>query len=323
MKLPYVKPYRSVDDCLELMQERGLVVRDATHAKRALTRIGYYRLSAFSYPFREFCQTTDGRLTRCERFKDGATFDQVMSFYLFDKALRMELMDAIERIEIAIRTALIEVIGAVNPQGHLDPRTYKPRFSESKDGEETDFAKFVVGLEETFKGSKEEFAKHFGRNYSGNPPIWVKAGTWQWGHLTHILRFLDEAHKTAIAERINPNLPRKTMQSWVSALNDVRNDCAHHSRLWNKPLINSPGLPKAKIIPELDHLRERRVGDDAPTKRIYSAIVVMIYILKQFYPKTQWQCRLKNRILAERLPAEIGLATAGFPDGWEMQPIWQ
>ncbi len=29
---------------------------------------------------------------------------------------------------------------------------------------------------------------------------------------------------------------------------------AHHSRLWNKPLINSPGLPEAKIIPEPDDL---------------------------------------------------------------------
>ena len=114
------------------------------------------------------------------------------------------------------------------------------------------------------------------------------------------------------------------MVSWVSALNDVRNDCAHHSRIWNKPLTNSPGLAKPEgRIPELDHIRVQRPGDDAPTKKIYSAIVVMIYILKQFHPRTKWQCRLRERILAEDLPREIGLKTAGFPNGWEHQLIWQ
>lgn len=302
---------------------RGLKIPDMAHARRSVERIGYYRLSAFSYPFRDFCDIPDqSKPVRCDRFKRGATFDQVIAFYLWDKAIRMELMDAIERIEIAIRTALIEVIGKVNPHGHRDARTYKPRFSED-DTDGTFLAKFVARLESSFLRSKEEYAKHFLKNYAGPPPIWVEAGTWEWGNMTYILRFLDDKHKSAIAERIHPNLPRKTLESWVNTLNDIRNDCAHHSRIWNKPLVNSPGLPPRGTIPELDHLRVQRTGDDAATKRLYSAVVVMAFLLRQFYPNTQWPCRLRHKITDAALPDEISISKAGFPEDWSAHPVWQ
>jgi abortive infection bacteriophage resistance protein len=109
----------------------------------------------------------------------------------------------------------------------------------------------------------------------------------------------------------------------VTALNEVRNGCAHHSRIWNKPLVNSPGVPPRGTIPELDHLRQTREGDDAPTKRIYSAIVVMVFLLKSYYPNSRWNFRLKEHILKSKLPNEIGLETAGFVLGWSDQNIWK
>jgi abortive infection bacteriophage resistance protein len=64
------------------------------------------------------------------------------------------------------------------------------------------------------------------------------------------------------------------------------------------------------------------MGDDAPTKKIYSAIVIMIFMLRQYYPRTRWHIRLRDKILTQDLPYEIRPQTAGFPEGWEYEAIW-
>lgn len=304
-----------------------MVISDRVHAERSLGRIGYYRLSAFSYPFRDFCPVPfikgdEKQVVRCDKFKVGTTIDQVISFYLFDKAVRIELLDAIERIEVAVRTALVEVLGELNPYAHRDSRTYKDRFSERDENGDIPLELFIHGLDDHFERSKEDFAKHFSNRYFGPPPIWIEAGTWTWGNLTYIIANLQDKQKEAIAARIHPDLPRKTFASWIAALNDVRNSCAHHARTWNKPLINSPGVPPKETFKQLDHLRQPRMKDDAPTKRIYSAIVIMTFILQQYYPKTQWHIRLRDMVLAASLPKEIAPETAGFPVDWQDEDIW-
>jgi abortive infection bacteriophage resistance protein len=325
--LKYLKQHKSIDECIDIMLMRGMEIPDRGHAERSLHRIGYYRLSAFGYPYRDFCPipTPDGETeqkVRCDKFKEGTSFDQAINFYLFDKTLRIELLDAIERIEIAVRIAMIEVLGELGPHAHRDRRSYKDRFSEKGEDGSTPLELFIAGLDQHFRSSKEDFAKHFSLKYFGPPPIWIEAGTWTWGNLTHIIAHLSDKNKMAIAARIHPDLPMKTFASWITALNDVRNSCAHHARTWNKPLVNSPGVPPKTTFGQLDHLRQPRMGDDAPTKKIYSAIVIMIFMLRQYYPRTRWHIRLRDKILTQDLPYEIRPQTAGFPEGWEYEAIW-
>ena len=322
----YLKPFKTVEECLDILVMRGMVIPDRAYAARFVDRVGYYRLSAFYYPFRDFCPLPgeDGRMVRCDKFRPGTHFEDVRRFYLFDKEMRLTLADALERIEIALRSALVEVLGQISPQAHRDARTFKARFAEADDKGDVPLKQFCEGLDGHFARSKEEFAKHFRRSYTGTPPIWVEAGTWDWGKLTHIVANLADRHKIAIAARIHPDLPIKTLASWVTALNDLRNDCAHHSRIWNKPLVNSPGVPPAGIIPALDHLRGADGSrQDAPTKRLYSTLVVMVFLLRQFHPQSAWHKRLKEKILSADLPAEIPLISAGFPPGWDSQWIWR
>ena len=302
---------------------RGLDIPCRAYARRTVERVGYYRISAFFYPFRDFCiLPDDAGKVRCDHFREGASFDDVVAFYLWDKDMRLLISDALERIEISIRATIVEVLGAINPHGHRDPRSYKSSFSEVGEDGESPIMKFTAKLEEAFQRSKEDYAKHYRSRYIGSPPIWIEAGTWGWGNMTHILRYLDEKHKNSIAKKIHPNLPRKTMESWLNALNDVRNDCAHHSRVWNKNLVNSPSFPKCASFPEFQHLKTKQPKGAAPTQKLYGALVVMAYLLKQFYPRTQWHVRMRDHVLTAKLPPEISIATAGFTDGWEREEIW-
>lgn len=84
------KPAHTIDQQLELLCQRGLVIPDEGRARHYLANISYYRLSAYTRPFYVPREQT-------HRFLPGTTFDQVLALYIFDRELRILLLDAIER----------------------------------------------------------------------------------------------------------------------------------------------------------------------------------------------------------------------------------
>ncbi|MFM7444854.1 MAG: Abi family protein [Tabrizicola sp.] len=324
--LPYLKPFRTTRSNIEVLRLRGMAFGDEEHAVRSISRIGYYRLSAYWYPFRDFCAlpSEGGKLIRCDRFSAGTTFEQVLDFYLFDKAIRLMISDALERIEIGVRATVIEVLGARGPHAHRDPRSYNVTLTTLDHGTGTlPLKTFLARLDDGFNKSKEEFAKHFRRTYAGHPPIWIAAGAWDWGNLAHVVSHLSDANINAVCAMIDPRLNRKTLISWMTSLNEVRNACAHHSRLWNKVLTNRPGFQRTGELPEFDHMRgaKGKMVDHRVT-RLYGALTTIVFLMKWIHPKTQWHRRLATRVMSETLPTEISPMAAGFPDNWQTEALW-
>ena len=49
--VPYTKPAKSPADLVQQLKQRGLAIADEARAERYIDNIGYYRLSAYMYPF--------------------------------------------------------------------------------------------------------------------------------------------------------------------------------------------------------------------------------------------------------------------------------
>ena len=115
--MAYTKPWQSVPDQLALLQARGMDIGDTAKATDYLERIGYYRLSGYWYDFRvrgePFCPLdpeTGGKPKKVkierpvlDEFKPSTRFHDAVDLYVFDKKLRLLALDALERIEIALR----------------------------------------------------------------------------------------------------------------------------------------------------------------------------------------------------------------------------
>ncbi|WP_205570078.1 Abi family protein [Actinomyces lilanjuaniae] len=114
----YAKPALSHDELITLYEERGLLVPDHDRAKRYLRRIGYYRLSPCTLPFQTSHQS--------HHFKKGTTFDDVLTLCIFDRELRLLVMDALERLEVAVRSALSDTMVETAPGKALGQRSRSP-----------------------------------------------------------------------------------------------------------------------------------------------------------------------------------------------------
>ena len=61
--------------------------------------VSYYRFSAYLFPFRSRAELG--------KFVPGTTFEKVWNYYRFDRKLRFLVMDAIERVEVAVRSSIV------------------------------------------------------------------------------------------------------------------------------------------------------------------------------------------------------------------------
>lgn len=320
---PYTKPYQSIPDMLSTLEQRGMAIADKSRAAACLERIGYYRLSGYWYPLRksEIVDGPDGSKRRVilDEFRDGANFGLVHQLYVFDKKLRLLLLDAIERVEIALRVAIAIYMGAKDSEAHLDANLLDGHFTKNKKPNgKTGHQEWIEKYRSHVARSKEEFVNHFSSKYAGSEiPIWIAIEVWDFGTLSFFFSGLKYGDKRYIANKFNikdPNL----LGSWIRAINGVRNACAHHSRVWNNPLVETPKIPKIDEHADLQHL----IGDRPAQTRIYAVAVALQYLLSSINPGSQWGDRLKE--LCETFPTSdnLNVSQGGFPENWGNEPLW-
>jgi len=309
----YSKPYRDPAQQVTILQNRGMVITDIAKAQSYLERIGYYRLSAYWYPFRQ-SECKGEEVVVEDDFKTGTSFETIFELYVFDKNLRLILLDALERIEIALRTDIALLLGKHDIKAHRNPNLMHGNFAKkqiknSKGENTTTHKEWLKLLDRKFAKSKEDFVQHFKKKYIGDSlPIWMATELLDFGALSYFYDGLRISDKKEIAEHYS--IPSGDMlASWLRCLGDVRNICAHHSRLWNRPLVNRPSWTKIGEIDGFDHT--------ANNTRLYAVLLIIKFLLKTINPSTTWGERLSKHI--DKFPTNqyISLKNAGFPENWK------
>src|SRR5580698_8803666 len=95
---PFTKPALGLEDLAILLASRGLVFDNWAGSFDHLEHIGYYRFTGYLHPFR-----VGGAGPSAEYYKAGTTFEVVHDRYIFDRKLRLLVLEAVEKIEIAVR----------------------------------------------------------------------------------------------------------------------------------------------------------------------------------------------------------------------------
>src|SRR5699024_4401240 len=111
----YDKKWLSVDDQIAQLRSRGMIVEDEESAFHHLQNISYYRLSGYWYPYR--CRDTNAKNKgntppkRTDEFWSGTSFEEVRKLYVFDQKLRALVLEAMDRLEVALRCTISHTLG--------------------------------------------------------------------------------------------------------------------------------------------------------------------------------------------------------------------
>ena len=275
-----------------------------TRIRPSWSAVNYYRLSGYLHPFRE--RDADGAVL--DNFRKGTTLEVVWERYCFDRRLRVLVLDAIERIEVSLRTKLVyQFVHAHGPFGHLDDRNL-PKLEISQ------YLDLRVAMQEETRRSKEVFKKNFQKKYGEdhkNLPLWMVSELMTMGRLLTFFNGVAPDFKRKIAGEYE--LPDEVLLSWLRSLNTARNICAHHSRFWNQTLGCAPLLPRARKYPAW-HL------DPKPKQnRVGVILFICAHMLRLITPTSRWTGRVE-RLLQEypAIPHEL----MGLNSGWYDHPVW-
>jgi len=293
------KPSKSIPDQIALLQERGMVIQNVQQATWALSHISYYRLRAY-WLYYEADPESGNHV-----FKDGTTLEAVLALYEFDRHLRLLLMDALERIEVAARGAWAHQMAMVyGPHGYLNAALY-PRTDR--------FQANLAQLQSEYDRSHDVFVDHYKRTYNNPPlpPVWMAAEFISFGLLSKFFSALGgRADRKAIARKIG--FDDRVFQGLMHHLATVRNICAHHSRLWNRrftvtfPIAQNPASLADTIAPEAD-------------RKLYNTLSMLLHSMGIVAPESDWPSRL-TCLIAENPTGDF--AAMGFPDDWRERPLW-
>lgn len=286
------KPPLTLDQHINLLISRGLIINDQTLVKDYLQFIGYYRLSAYFIPF----QTVDNK-SEPHQFKPNTTFENVLDLYIFDRKLRLLFLDAIERIEVAIKAIISNTITLKynNASWFLNEKLFNKYFQHQK---------FLAEIQKEINQAKksELFIQNYYQKYNNPnyPPSWMLMELLSLGTVSTIYKYLNLELKKEIAQVLS--IPYIILESWLHSLSYTRNICAHHSRLWNRTFTIKPKIIKKfkQNIPNND--------------KLLAQILIVIYLLKKITNQSHWLDNFKA--LTQEYP-QIKLSSMGIPQNWD------
>ncbi|RLY94337.1 Abi family protein [Kocuria tytonicola] len=274
---------------------------DESLARQWLSNVSYYRLSAYWFPAR----SVDATGAVVDEFRAGTTFADAVALYEADRKLRMLVHDGMERIEIAMRTRLGELLCEEGPVSYKDPARFRPRFDHA--GWLTTAQKRVARSERT-----SESIKHYQATYGGTYPFWVLAEVLDFSDISRLFSGLSAAEQRAVAESLDITIRPETLSReqrskatrqsplapWMHQMTVIRNITAHHGRLWNRSFVPAPttGLRTQACFHALPA---------GQSERIFGALTLMAHILRTTSPGTSWPAKVANHLESQFLPNNL------------------
>lgn len=318
-----IKKRTTVDEQIVLMQSRGMEVSDSL-ARQWLASVSYYRLSGYWYPYRVLPEPEDPKEPyRLDDFVPGTRFQEIADLYEFDRKLRTLIYDGIERIEVALRARIGELLVAKGPLSYKDSGHFRSDFKHS--------AWLATAKRRVERArARDQSIQHYADNYD-DYPFWVLADTLDFSDISKLFDGLLWQDQQTISDSFGFNIDLERLSArqkksyyeqvplarWCEQLTVLRNICAHHGRLWNKYL--TPASTNAfRTIPELSCL------PDGQSERLFGALTIMVFMLRNVSPGSTWVNKVGRLIETEYEPLTLRhIDEMGFPEDWKELGIWK
>ena len=295
----------TLDEQVARLKQRGLVFDDESEAIAYLFNISYYRLRAYTYPFQENGEGVEHNFTRKDiHFKD------IIDLYCFDRRLRSLIFNAIEKIEVAVRTKIIQIYAESTHNSHWYDNESLYRF---------DYEDLMKHIEADVNRSNEDFIKHYNSKYNNHPmpPSWMALEVVSFATLSRLFKSLkSDSHKKYITEQFGLKKV-EILENWLHAISNLRNCCAHHSRVWNRRFMVSVILPYDTLYPFMDRMTIKQIH----TNKLFAVLSCVVYILDIISPGSYFKRNLKELLKSDcRL---LDLKDMGFPKYWQSLSVWR
>ncbi|MCI6581062.1 MAG: Abi family protein [Oscillospiraceae bacterium] len=294
----YPKPIFTNDQLIAKLISAGMIISDVEAAKSVLHSIGYYRLKGYCF---------DKYDNHTKKFRSGTSFSDIVRLYNFDSELSHIIFNFLSKIEVALRTRVVESLSIHNDALVLnDPSVF--------DDKEL-FWKNNSTISSEIARSNDVFIKHNFKKYNGAIPVWATVEVMSFGTLSKVVKNLKTGTKSSysvlarnyrfLSAKGNSVAPSKDMlSSWIQSVSILRNICAHNSRIYNRTINTAPQILHADTLaPKPSH------------NGLYQVLLAMKYLRPS---DTEWNSFVHSlKKLIDDYSDIVDISSLNFPSDWK------
>ncbi len=218
----------TLDEQVEKLKNRGLVINDEEKAKEVLLDIGYYRFGAYLFPYEK---KYPSKKNRDHIYKDGTNFLDALDLYYFDCDLRRLLMKYLTRIEVNIRTYItyhVSNLYKTKPCWFISHSVMKPSYVNS-------FYTTVYGTK-AFQDNPTIIEHHKKYPMDRYAPAWKTVELMTIGNIQALYNNLKKPDVQADIALHYGVAKIGIFQSYFETIRKARNMCAHGNVLFDTKL---------------------------------------------------------------------------------------
>jgi len=300
------KVFKTVDEQIEILRKKGLIINDEDFTKETLLRENYFFLTGYRFLFM--------RSLEDRRFVDGATFEELYAVFSFDRQLRNIIFKNILVFENNLKSVMSYVMSknhGFKEKNYLNPNNF---VRDSSRNRQINDLIHKMKRQININGKQHSATTHYMTNY-GYIPLWVVVKVLSFGIVGEVYTILQRNDQKEIADIFGVEVG--ALIDYLPILANYRNLCAHEDIVYlnkTQSSIDDTIYHVLLNIPKMD-------GEYIYGKNdLFSLIIILKRILKRqdftmFLNELNYELDLLNGRL-KSIPIERILDKMGFPENY-------
>lgn len=210
-----IKEFLEVEELIETIKSKGIKIENEEKVKEILMKNNYYVIMGYKNLF----------LDKDCKYKENVSFENIYNLYLFDRKLKLLLLNSLLDIENIIKTSITNrfcKMYGFKEDSYLDKNNYNINHKYL----EKTFKIFKSQIEE--KKDDNLAVSYYKDNYNFIP-LWVMTKVLSFGLIKELYSILKDDDKVAIKDEISnfDDVKIKGLFTSMQLLVDMRNKTAH------------------------------------------------------------------------------------------------
>lgn len=313
-----MKPFKTLEEQIDLLMQRGLIISNRKKTKRYLLQHSYYNVINVYSRFFQFAP---------DKYIEGTTFDEIRAVHVFDSEMKSTFFKYLLECEKHFKSILAYRFS----ETYGDTSFAYLKTSSFTDKDLINLSATISQLSNTITKNLRKKESNAIKHYTSNHldvPMWVLINQLTFGQVVHMYAHFNNKLKNAIARDVAYYLEDNTkgkiifepdeLQRFLFNLIDIRNCVAHNNKLFNFKAKNN-----VKYIPKL-HMIEG-ITKTAPRQDLFNCFIMMQALLeKEQYTLLHNTIRKRIRNLdhhIQTISVDQIIGSLGFPTNWHKNPI--
>lgn len=300
------KIFKNLDQQIEILESRGLIISDIDEAKEILFRENYFFINGYRHIFKDSLQG--------EMFLPGTTFDELYGMFTFDRNLRNIMFKYLLIIENNIKSIISYQMSkkyGFKDKDYLNPKNFTQDVMKIRQVKDiTNKMRRQIRI----NGRQHTATMHYLSNY-GYIPMWILVKVLSFGIVSELYTILKYEDQLDIANFYH--LDVETLTIYLSILSNFRNLCAHEDILYDHKTQKK--IPDCRYhallnIPMINDEYKRGKND------LFAIMIIMkVMLTAEEFRNIAYEVGYEIDLLEGKVhtvPLSKILHMIGFPTGW-------